>query len=621
MSSLVSKAIARVYFCLLFGLLFGSSTPSLAEENVLAGHASPYLALHGKDPVHWQEWSSGALEQAKTEDKLIFVSIGYFSCHWCHVMQRESFADGEVASLLNKDFVSIKVDRELNPVLDRRLMLFLQATSGRGGWPLNVFLTPDGYPLAGLVYRPKEQFIDVLATLGSRWREERPDLHAAAKEVDEIIGQERAKSQELVEGQKISTLAKLFRQDVMLAADTLQGGFSGQVRFPSVPQLQGLLALNQREPIDEQIDFLRLTLEQMSSKGLRDHVGGGFFRYTVDPDWETPHYEKMLYTNALLVDLFLDAADVLGSWEYRTVALDTLKFMRREMKTKQGAYKASLSAVDSYDVEGGYYLWSQEQLKRVLSPQDIELINVAWSMSRTDVGEGLLPLLSGSKSSISEQFGMTQSSLDKRLRDIRKQLIARREAARRLPADHKRLSGWNGLVLRSMAKALSFDSSIKAEGDALANFLARRWDGGSIEKAVDANGKSLGSGALEDYAYVAEGLMAWGVATNDRSKQALAIRIAEASVARFWNERGWAQLENPLLPSQLRQRHLSETTLPSPEASLIRVFLLGEGLVGEEGREFVSTLLSQVHQDLQDSPFSYPSLIALAVQQTASINR
>ncbi len=601
-------------------LLFLTGLLPLQAANSLKGHPSPYLALHGDDPVDWLPWGAEALKLARKEDKLLFVSVGYFACHWCHVMQRESFADADVAAMLNKYFVSVKVDRELDPVLDARLMTFLRATAGTGGWPLNVFLTPDAHPLVGIVYRPRDEFLELLGGLQRKWESDRGELHAAAIEVDQLLADSNVENQAIVAGKTLSELEKKYRQEVMERADMLQGGFNGQARFPFLPQLQAALNFNRDSPATEEVEFLRLTLDQMIGQGLRDHVGEGFYRYTVDPDWQTPHFEKMLYTNALMVNLLLDASKGFHRPEYKAVALGTLAFMDREMSASGGALVASLSAVDDNDVEGGYYLWRQAELKQLLNKKNLAFINAAWGMSQADDGSGLLPVRVSSDSTLRDRFGLTQSELAARFSQVRSILIKHRSKTRVKPRDEKRLSGWNGLALSAFAQGYGEDERLRKRGADLAVFLSQTvWDGTTLYNAVDDKNRGLGNGSLEDYAYVSRGLLEWGEATGDQASLMAGQAIMRSAWQRFFSEKGWRLEEQTLLPLQKYQTHLGDHTLPSPEAVLIQATRLSAALPVSKGQggdrqllKKIQKLLSTVTQGMVSETFLYPSLIDVA---------
>ncbi|TNF87808.1 MAG: thioredoxin domain-containing protein, partial [Gammaproteobacteria bacterium] len=282
--------LRRILRPILLLILIFTATTTVRAANSLDGHPSPYLALHAGDPVDWTLWQEEVFTRAQADQRLVFVSIGYFSCHWCHVMQQESYQDAEIARLLNKSYVAVKVDRELDPDLDQRLMSFVEKIRGSAGWPLNVFLTPDGYPLTGFTYLPPADFRSVLQKLDNEWRDRRQQISAAAKEFF-LTQMQNLENQAFVAPDIPSqNLMDAFVSQSMLAADEMLGGFGNTSKFPNVPQLDTLLEIIGRYPdLDPDVaDFVRLTLRMMAANNLHDHVNFGFFRYTTDPDWQTP---------------------------------------------------------------------------------------------------------------------------------------------------------------------------------------------------------------------------------------------------------------------------------------------------------------------------------------------
>ncbi len=542
-----------------------------AGANELANNPSPYLAMHGHDPVNWRAWGPEVLKQAKRENKLLFVSIGYFACRWCHVMQRESYQDREVAAVLNRHFIAVKVDRELNPVLDERLIEFVQATAGRAGWPLNVFLTPEGYPVVGMTYVPRDRFVQVLNELQKRWKRERKQLTEAARDVDDMLAVATEADNRPVE-KPLSALYPQVIDEALQLADRLQGGFGQQMKFPMAPQLAALLQWLEKNDNPELKEFLGVTLDAMSRRGLFDHVGGGFFRYTVDPSWSTPHYEKMLYTSAMLAPIYLRAARQLDKPGYRQVALRTLDFMLDELAAPGGGYIASLSAVDDQGREGGYYLWSQADLQKLFSGKDLDFVNAVWDMLREPAPAlGNLPIEDFDRAHIEDVFDLDDAGLEKKLREIRQRLKREREAHRHAPRDDKRLAGWNGMALAAFAEAADAGERYRRAGQALARFIGKTfWRGGDLVKAVDRQGRPLGPAVLFDYAAVADGLSAWAEKTGDRHARQLAGQIVRRAWKLFHADNGWRQNAEDLLPHPLRQRHIRDSALPSPEALLLR---------------------------------------------------
>ncbi len=588
----------------------------MAGANQLKHHPSPYLALHGDDPVAWYPWGAEALEKARRENKLIFVSVGYFSCHWCHVMQRESFADPAIAKVLNRHYVSVKVDRELNPALDDRLMDFVQATSGRGGWPMNVFLTPDGYPVAGLTYASPGRFMRIIEDLQQRWQSDGKALAEAARDVDRELADRRSRENALLDDTSPARFAEPFRQALLRVADTLKGGFGDQAKFPSVPQLWALLQLSPQADSDE---FLRLTLDVMATHGLRDAIGGGFFRYTVDPDWETPHYEKMLYTNALLAMLYFEASERYKEPRYREIALDTLRFMGREMAASGGAYIASLSAVDDEGREGAYYLWSQKQLRRYLTPEEMDLVNVGWAMNRYEGEDAeVLPLQLVSDADLARQFDMPPAKLKAKMQVIREKLQRARAQTRSLPRDEKRLAGWNGMALAALADAAD-DRVLRARGEALRQFIdGLLWDGKQLSRAVDGRGESMGPGGLSDYAWTALGLLRWADATGNEEAARLGHRLVREAWQRFHSDKGWRETEKTLLPNPIHQRHIPDGALPSPEVVLLRATRSSLRERPDAAlQKRLDTALAATTRSLEESLYWYGSLVAVAVKAAA----
>jgi len=563
----------------LFLLAFSLCNLPANAANALAGNPSPYLAMHGQDPVEWRSWGPEVLAEARREGRPLFVSSGYFACHWCHVMQRESYRNPQIAARLNRDFVPVKLDRELHPALDNYLIGFVERTAGQAGWPLNVFLTPAGYPLVGLTYAPPDRFAALLQKVAEVWSRDRVSLAALARRGAE----ERARGPEASLSRAISPIsaaemADRLKRQSLLNADELSGGFGRQARFPMAPNLLALLELHSRHPDQELAAFLGLTLDAMSSKGLRDHLGGGFFRYTVDPDWQTPHFEKMLYTQALLVPLYLRAAEVLEKPVYREVARDTLTFILGGMRGKDGAFIASLSAVDASGVEGGYYLWRPEQLESLLDSNERRLLARVWGLKGPPPYEqGYLPMEAQDPAEASSGLGLSPPEADRLLASATSKLLAAR-SERSLPEDDKQLAGWNGLVLSALAAGLDAFGveSYRSAGSALSRFLREGlWDGAELHRAVSDLGW-IGEAGLEDYAFVAKGLRDWGLASGSQADLALSRRLVGLAWERFYGKGGWQLSSEPLLPLIPKEPVLSDSPLPSPASILIDLTLTGD---------------------------------------------
>jgi uncharacterized protein YyaL (SSP411 family) len=578
--------------------------------NRLTDHPSPYLAMHGNDPVRWQVWGKDAVQLAKKLNRPLFISSGYFSCHWCHVMQRESYQDPLVAKLLNTYFVPVKVDRELNPALDSHLIEFVQLTRGRSGWPLNVFLTPEGYPVLGMTYLPKDRFVLVLEQMQERWQSEPDDLrHIAENALEEWRELRKTNTETAVPH---TAIVPRFVEQASRLMDELSGGFGEQNKFPMTPQLRALLRVRGRIKNHRSIDeFLRLTLDKMASQGMHDLVGGGFFRYVVDPGWQTPHYEKMLYDNAQLVSLYLQAATDYNDGRFQHTAFETLDFMLREM-WRENHFISSFSAVDDEGREGAYYLWTDETLKKLLSDDELELIQEAWFEDGVSSSEwGKLPRWQVTVAELSKRTHQPVTALKKRLEEIRRKLLKAR-ASRSLPADGKGLAAWNGLALSALADAVSAGGreAYRDYGDQLADYLATRlWDGKRLVRALDA-GRVLANGTLQDYALVAKGLQDWGRVSGDNRHTHLASRLVRIAWRQFYQNNRWLETDAPLIPMLDGKLALDDNPLPSATALVTGMSLTMESLRRDKKlREAVKAHLELVHARLSDSIFWYASYV------------
>ena len=573
--------IGAVLLALASGIVPRAGLAAHEAANALAHSASPYLRLHAGDPVHWQEWSPELVARAGSENRLVFVSVGYFACHWCHVMQRESFSDPDAAALLNAHFVSVKVDRELDPALDAQLLRFVQATLGHAGWPLNVVLTPDGIPLFGFTYLPVADFTRLLQQIVSRWAADRESLSAAARGVSGMLEDAgRRPAAQAMDAAGVRALSDAFTQQASETADGLAGGFGQQQKFPSAPQLALLLDSQRRQPVDDLAQFLRLTFGAMASLGLRDQIGGGFFRYVTDPGWAVPHFEKMLYDNALLAELYFDAADVLGEPAFERVAMDTVDFMVREFASARGGLYSSLSAVDADGVEGGYYLFDVQDLERVLDDGERRVAAIAWGFDgHSPVEHGYLPVQAAeSTGEVARAVGLSAERTAARLDSARRKLLEAR-AGRELPRDEKRLAGWNGLALSTLVRASLRPGGARFEAPArgVVRLLTEElWDGATLVRAravrpvgSAADPPAVTAATLQDYAYVARGMIAFAKAHGGQEHWDIARTIVEGAWNRFRTPDGWRLSDAPGLPYTGVEPAIADGPMPSPSAVLL----------------------------------------------------
>jgi uncharacterized protein YyaL (SSP411 family) len=542
-----------------------------ALTNQLQDHPSPYLALHGSDPVAWQDWTSDAVDLARQQDKLLYISVGYFSCHWCHVMQKESYKDEEIAGLLNENFIPVKVDRELEPALDARLIEFAQATQGRAGWPLNVFLTPQGHPLYAVLYMPPNNFHQVLTRLNDLWRDDRQNLtKMAARETKPTA----RPADSTLDRDAVRELGTAALSHAMGIADTLQGGFGQSNKFPMAPQIGFLLQAYGNSHDAELREFLMLTLDHMADNGMYDHVGDGFFRYSTDPGWETPHFEKMLYDNAQLAVLYLRAEKLFGIPRYGDIARRTLEFMSREMADDTGAMFASFSAVDDKGVEGGYYLWRKAELSQLLTDTEREVMELAWSMrGPLKFAAGYLPRKGLPLKDISANLQIAEPEVVSAIESARNKLYQAR-SARALPVDTKLLAGWNGLALAAYAEAAIItknDEYLDSARRIRDYIMSELWDGSALRRAVDGD-RVLGKASLEDYAFVSRGLWMWARLSQEPVDFAIVQDVVEQAWARFYAD-GWRMAESSFIAVEPRRDLIADGPMPSPAAVVAQVSL------------------------------------------------
>ncbi len=540
--------------------------------NPLAGNPSPYLALHAEDPVHWQLWDATAFARATREGKLVLVSSGYFSCHWCHVMQRESFRDAHIAAALNRDFIPVKLDREVLPDVDAALLDFARRTRGQAGWPLQVAVTPEGYPLAATTYLPPQDFAAWLDALARRWKAEAQVLTETARAAAEA-SRATPPAAPVTRGAWVPAL----RASALAQADELQGGFGAQSRFPHAPQLLALLQAYAREPHAELGAFLRLTLRQMATQGLHDELGGGFFRYTTDPDWQTPHFEKLLAENALLARVYLRAAAVFAETEWLHTAQRTLDFILAGLRAPGGGYYTALSALDGAGVEGGYYLWSRDEL-RELAGSRWPWLERYWGLDRpAPFPAGHLPIPRLSPAQLAAQLQLPQAVVEAELHALYARLRERR-AQRALPVDRQVTPGANGLLLAALAEA---SAQVRAHADRKRYARAAAELAAFIRQAFGADGWRVPAArgvatpvaaTLADHAYLAEGLAArlalTPAATADR---AFLQRLVERAWTRFYIDGQWRLGEDALLRWGGTELMLADTALPAPPAVLMAV--------------------------------------------------
>ena len=506
------------------------------HTNRLIGQTSPYLLQHAHNPVDWYPWGPEALERAKVEDRPIFLSIGYSACHWCHVMAHESFEDPTIAAQLNRDFVAIKVDREERPDLDDVYMAAVQTLTGSGGWPMSVFLTPDLEPFFGGTYFPPDDrhgmpgFPRVLAAMADAFRTRREEVIAQGRELAAHLRDQLDVRPGTTEVER----RQLDAAGAGLAAsfDAVHGGFGGAPKFPAPMTLEFLLRAWRRGADPETLRMVTLTLDRMADGGIHDQVGGGFARYSTDAQWLVPHFEKMLYDNAQLAHAYLEAFRATGENRYAEVARRTLDFMLRELATDDGGFASALDA-DSEGEEGRFYTWGHDEFMGVLhaaglDDAEVRLLADYWGVTAAGNWEGR---------SILHVAGNTTPPAPL-LERGRQALLAAREARVRPGRDDKQLAAWNGMALRALGVAALV---LGDERFATAAARCTRFVREHLRREGDRLWRTARDGAAhtpafcEDYANVADGLLACYAAVGDAADLELAAALMGRAVADFWD--------------------------------------------------------------------------------------
>ena len=581
--------------------------------NHLAGEKSPYLLQHADNPVEWYAWGADAFDKARALDRPIFLSIGYSTCHWCHVMAHESFENEEIAAILNRDFISIKVDREERPDVDRVYMTFVQATTGSGGWPMSVWLTPDLKPFYGGTYFPPDArwgrvgFPEILREIVRVWREERPKVQVSAENLTEQIRNLRAVdpgadvpgTDALQEG--VAQFAQTF--------DQVRGGFGGAPKFPRPTELLFLLRETARTGDYTPAFMVAKTLQAMSLGGMRDHVGGGFHRYSVDANWRVPHFEKMLYDQAQITLASLEIFQVARDPFFAEVAEDTLEYVLREMTNPEGGFFSAEDADSvppedaarphAHKTEGAFYLWTQAELEGLLN-DDFEIVRHRFGI-RPDgnapedpqgefKGKNLL-YVAGSIDELVERSGKSRDEIEEVLRRSRMTLFETRLTRPRPHLDDKVLTGWNGLMLAAFARAArvlplaEHRSRYLEAANRSARFLEERmWDPArGILRRRYRDGDAAIDGYAEDYAYGVFGLLELFQSGGNPHWLEFARVLQRRQDEQFWDAEhgGWFSTTGDDPSVILRMKEDYDGAEPSPSSVAVFNLLMLAHLTNE----------------------------------------
>jgi uncharacterized protein YyaL (SSP411 family) len=588
------------------------------HTNRLAGETSPYLLQHAHNPVEWYPWGEEALDRAKKEDKPILLSIGYSACHWCHVMERESFENEEIARQMNEQFVNIKVDREERPDLDQIYMSAVQMMTRHGGWPLTVFLTPDLVPFYGGTYFPPEDrhqmpgFPRLLAAVSEAYRTRPEEVRQSAWE---ILSELRRMSvaQESAEVINTQLLDNAYR-GLARTYDPRFGGFGSAPKFPSSMNLDFLLRTYRRTNDARALEMATHSCRMMAEGGMYDQLGGGFHRYSTDARWLVPHFEKMLYDNAQLTRLYLHAYQATGDEFFRRVAEETLGYVKREMMDESGAFYSTQDA-DSEGVEGKFFVWDREEVENLLGPTDAPLFCAHYDVTEGgNFEERNILNVNRPVDEVARELSVTAEKLHEVIERGRGILFTERERRVKPGRDEKVITAWNGLMLEAFAEAAAvlerevYREAAEHNADFILNTLVK--DGLLLHVYKDGRAKHVGF--LDDYSYVVSGLVTLYETTGRLRWLEEAVRLADKMVEEFWDEDGGGFFYNGRSGEQLivRNKDYFDNATPSGNSVAAEALLRLSVLTGREDyrRKAVNVL-----RLVRDAVERYPSAFGYAL--------
>ncbi|MFT4889598.1 MAG: hypothetical protein ACI9YT_000508 [Halobacteriales archaeon] len=608
-------------------------------RNRLDEEASPYLRQHADNPVNWQPWDEAALAAARERDVPIFLSVGYSACHWCHVMEDESFEDDRIAELLNEHFVPVKVDREERPDLDRIYQTVAQLTSGRGGWPLSAFLTPDGEPFYVGTYFPPESkrgmpgFRDLLERIRDSWKdpEERPEMERRAEQWTRAVDDQLEATPDRRERPADDFLIDAADAAVR-GADREYGGWSsGGPKFPQPARLDLLLRAYDRTGSDEYRDVAVETLDAMADGGMYDHVGGGFHRYATDRKWTVPHFEKMLYDNAELPRRYLAGYQLTGDDRYAAVVRETFAFLERELRHPDGGFYSTLDAQsvppdaddgsDAEKEEGAFYVWTPAGVRAAVDddlPADLFCDRYGVTEDGNFEGGTTVPTIDADVGTLADDYDLAVDEVRQLLDVARKAVFDERETRPRPRRDGKVIAGWNGLAISTLAEgALVLDARYAdLAGEAVGFVRDRLWDEDAERLARHSkDGDVKGDGYLEDYAFLARGALDLYQVTGGVEHLAFAMDLAAVVREEFWDDEAETLYFTPVSGEALvtRPQELRDQSTPSSTGVATDVLLSLDHFRPDDAFHDIATAVVETHGTrMTSSPLEYATLARCA---------
>ena len=580
--------------------------------NHLINETSPYLLQHAHNPVDWHPWGDEAFEIARRENKPILLSIGYSACHWCHVMAHESFEDEEIANLMNENFVNIKVDREERPDLDQIYMNAVQMMTHHGGWPMTVFLTPDAVPFYGGTYFPPHDrynipgFPRVLIGVAEAYRDKQDEIRENGtslinelRRLSETSGSDHPIETELLDAAYVGITRNY---------DSINGGFGGAPKFPPAMTLEFLLRTYARTGNREALEMVKYSCNKMANGGIYDQLAGGFHRYSTDARWLVPHFEKMLYDNALLSRLYLHHFQVSGEQSARDTVEGILDYVLREMTHPEGGFYSTQDA-DSEVHEGKFFVWEYEEIRQTLDDKDAVLFSSYYNITESGNFEGKnIPNVTRSKEEIATANGITEAELDASLDQSRRKLFELRETRIKPDRDEKILTAWNGLMLASFAEAgvilnrADYTNAARRNAEFVLSNLCE--DGRLLRTWKD--GRAKFNAYLEDYAFLSEGLLTLFETTGDSRWLKEALSLSDRMIEEFWDDEsgGFYFTGKSHETLIVRAKDYFDNATPSGNSVAATVLLR---LAALTGRENYRNLATAVLREIGDQARRYPS--------------
>ncbi len=595
-----------------------------SSPNNLISEKSPYLLQHAFNPVNWFAWGEKAFNKAKEEDKPIFLSIGYATCHWCHVMERESFEDEEVAKLLNDSFVSIKVDREERPDIDSIYMKVCQMMTQRGGWPLTIIMTPDRKPFFAGTYFPKfgrggmPGIMDLLTQVAKLWDENRNEILSSTKEILSHLEESTSSGltsydSDVLFSQAFTMLSNQF--------DKKRGGFGSAPKFPSTHRLLFLLRYWKRYKDRKALEMVEKTLSEMRLGGMYDHIGYGFHRYSTDENWKVPHFEKMLYDQAMITLAYTETYQATKNINYKKTAEEIISYVLRDMTHHKGGFFSAEDA-DSEGVEGKFYTWTKEEISTILDTEDAELYMKIYSFEdkgnfleeATKEATGVnIPFL---QQSLENDLGNTNKNKNKRLEQIRTILFNVREKRVHPLKDDKILTDWNGLMIAALAKSARIfqNTDYLAAAEKSAQFIIENLqmtDGNILHRYRE--GESAISGNLDDYAFLIWGLLELYEASFKTKYLEYAIELNKTALEKFWDDKvgGFFFTSTDSENLLIREKQIYDGAIPSGNSvALLNLVKLGRILSDPKLEEKADVLMQNFASEVKRTPYAYTFLLS-----------